>query len=138
VTKDPQDVPGPVSLAVAVQPVEKAEEKQPEAAGAEAKKEAATPVPAASAAKMRLVVFGDSDFASNAQLANAGNATLLADTMNWLVERKQLLGIAAKTPEQIRLNLTGGQLSLIFWTVMLILPAGAVAAGISVYLRRRR
>ncbi|MGE5234354.1 MAG: GldG family protein [Acidobacteriota bacterium] len=138
VTKDPQDVPGPVSLAVAVQPVEKADEKKPEAAGADAKPAAATPAPAAAAAKMRLVVFGDSDFASNAQLANAGNATLLADTMNWLVERKQLLGIAAKTPEQIRLNLTAGQLSLIFWTVLLILPAGAVAAGISVYLRRRR
>ncbi len=133
VAKDAKDLAGPVSLAVAVEPTEKAEDKQ-SPAGAE-KKETPT---ATAAAKMRLVVFGDSDFASNAQLANAGNATLLADTMNWLVERKQALGIGAKTPAQIRLNLTGGQLSLIFWTILVILPAGAVAAGVSVYLRRRR
>jgi ABC-type uncharacterized transport system involved in gliding motility auxiliary subunit len=142
VKKDPEDGTGPVTLAVAVEP---AGEPPPPDAGED--EEAAPPPvePAATATdaaaalpKPRLVVFGDSDFATNAQIANAGNATLVADTFNWLVARQQALGIAAKTPEQVRLTLTGGQLSGIFWTVVAILPLASVVAGVAVYLRRRR
>ena len=99
---------------------------------------AATPADAPAVPKPRLIVFGDSDFASNSQIANAGNATLLADTFNWLVARQQALGIAAKTPEQVRLTLGAGQLSAIFWFVVGILPLVSVVAGVAVYLRRRR
>jgi hypothetical protein len=84
------------------------------------------------------VVFGDSDFASNSQIANAGNATLVADTFNWLVARQQALGIAPKTPEQVRLTLAGGQLSAIFWFVVGVLPLLSIVAGVAVFLRRRR
>ena len=37
-------------------------------------------------AETRTVVFGDSDFAGNAQLLNVGNAELLTNSMNWLVD----------------------------------------------------
>ena len=94
--------------------------------------------PALEAKKARLVVFGDSDFATNAQIASADNATLINDTFNWLAARQQALGIAAKAPEQVRLSLSGGQLSGIFWTVVALLPLASIVAGIAVYLRRRR
>ncbi len=139
VKKDPQDGAGPVTLAVVVEPAGEA----PKPADDEEEETTVPPKPApaaetVAAPKPRLVVFGDSDFATNAQLANAGNATLVADTFNWLVARQQALGIAAKTPEQVRLTLTGGQLSGIFWTVVGLLPLVSVVGGVAVYLRRRR
>jgi gliding motility-associatede transport system auxiliary component len=142
IAKDPTDSPGPVSLAVVVgsktsdSPGEDEVTGENEEAGAPAKVEPKAASPAGSA--MRLVVFGDSDFATNAQLGNAGNGTLLADTVNWLAAREQALGIAAKTPEQVRLNLTGAQISGIFWIAVGLLPLIAVSLGIAVYLRRRR
>ena len=142
IAKDPTDTPGPVSLAVVVgtKPSESAtEDESAGEPGEEGAPAAAAPKAAAPAAPaMRLVVFGDSDFATNAQLGNAGNGTLLADTVNWLAEREQALGIAAKTPEQVRLNLTGAQISGLFWIAVGLLPLIAVSLGIAVYLRRRR
>ena len=144
VGKDDADLKGPVSMAVAVAPVGADAKPKPETDEDDldnpAKKEAkATPLPADSpAAKMRLVVFGDSDFAGNTEIGNVGNATLVADTMNWLVERQQLLGIPPKSPEQVRLSLTQGQLSLFFWLVIAVMPLLSVGAGVMVYLRRRR
>ena len=74
--------------------------------------------------KMRLVVFGDSDFATN-QLVQANQPTriLLSNALNWLVEREALLTIPPKKTEQVRLNLTEEQ----SWTVyglslLLLLP----------------
>ena len=144
VKKDPQDGAGPVTLAVVVEPEDQAAKAALEESADELEPETppaapvATPDAAPAVPKPRLVVFGDSDFASNSQIANAGNATLLADTFNWLVARQQALGIAAKTPEQVRLTLAGGQLSGIFWFVVGFLPLLGVVAGVAVYLRRRR
>ena len=79
---------------------------------------------AGGAETMRLVVFGDSDFATNQLLqANVGNAVLLANALNWLVEREALLGIPPKKTEQVRLNLTGAQLR----GVVLLAVLGAAA-----------
>ncbi len=143
VAKDAADVQGPVSLAVAVAPVAADAKPAPDMEEEDLdvpKPPKPAPLPADSPlAKTRLVVFGDSDFASNLDIDNgSGNATLVADTMNWLIERPQLLGIAPKAPEQVHLSLTQGQLSLIFWLVIGLLPLLSVAAGIFVYMRRRR
>ena len=86
----------------------------------------------------RLVVFGDSDFASNAQLASVGNPTLLLNALNWLVERENLLAIPAKKADQIQLNLTRRDLSTIYLIVLVALPLASLSAGVAVYLRRRR
>jgi ABC-type uncharacterized transport system involved in gliding motility auxiliary subunit len=116
VTKDDKDVPGPVSLGVAV-------EIKSGAAGRPA----------------RLVVFGDSDFATNQLVrANGTNAMLLANSLNWLVERETLLGIPPKKTEQVRLSLTAGELRTVYVLSLLVLPGLAAAAGIYVYFRRRR
>ena len=86
----------------------------------------------------RLVVFGDSDFASNAQLSSVGNPTLLLNALNWLVERENLLAIPAKKADQIQLNLTRRDLSTIYLIVLVALPLASLSAGVAVYLRRRR
>lgn len=120
VARDERDIPGPVALAVAIsEPVVAADD-------------------GTAARGFRLVVYGDSDWARDAQLPNAGNATLFADTFNWLVERPQMLGIAAKTPEASRLNLSVGELRTLFAVVLGGMPLAAIVAGVWTYLRRRR
>ena len=86
----------------------------------------------------RLVVVGDSDFATNSLLTISGNPTMFANTFNWLLDRQKLLGIGPKKPEQVRMTLTPGQLSGVTWLVLAGLPALAIAAGVAVYFRRRR
>lgn len=158
VSKGPDDLAGPVSLGVAVEKDEASEPAAEEGskAGAsddkdkaaaatdtadstdstEAAKDEGKPAPAA---KMRLVVFGDSDFASNRLLeANASNEVLLSDTLNWLVERQAHLGIPPKTPEQVRLSLDHRQFLTITLLVLLVLPGAAILLGVGVYFRRRR
>ena len=135
VEKGPQDVPGPVSLGIALE----LNADQPAAPLGEEGLPAPAPTPAASTGpKGRMVVFGDSDFATNSQLEQPGNATLIANTLNWMVERETHLGIAPKEPEQVRLSLTPQERRLNFWLVVLGLPSAALAAGIAVTVRRRR
>jgi ABC-type uncharacterized transport system involved in gliding motility auxiliary subunit len=114
--KDAADVAGPVSV------------------GAVAESAATAPGKKA----MRLAAIGDSDFAGNQLLqANQANALLLANTLNWLVEREALLGIPPKKTEQVRLTLTGDEVRKIYF-VAALLPILAVALGGYVFSRRRR
>jgi ABC-type uncharacterized transport system involved in gliding motility auxiliary subunit len=116
VAKDARDIPGPVALGVAA-----------EIKGGAGSRPA------------RLVVYGDSDFAANQLVkANAPNSMLLANSLNWLVEREGLLGIPPRKTEQVRLSLTPGELRVLAALVLLVLPGLAVTAGIYVYYRRRR
>lgn len=118
VKKDPQDTPGPVGLAVAAGPVE--EEK------------AATP-----AKKGRMVAVGNSRFAANGALGNAGNANFLLNSVHWLTGSEKQIGIAPKTPEQTSLSLTQSQVRRIGLFAAVGLPALAILLGIWVWYRRR-
>lgn len=165
VEKGEEDVPGPVSLAVAVEvaPPSAAPDgdeaitliedgEEPSEPTAEAPRDDEGEAAAhggegedtqretgvAEAKPGRLVVFGDSDFAANAHLASVGNPTLLLNTMNWLVERENLLAIPPKKAEQVQLDLTRAELRNINLLVLVLMPLAAVVLGIGVYVRRRR
>lgn len=116
VKKDPQDTPGPVSLAVAVGSDE--DEKAPAGRG-------------------RLVVVGNSRFASGEGLSNSGNANLFLNSIHWLSGAGKQIGIAPKTLEQASLALTGSQVRRIGLFSVLGLPALAVVLGVWVWYRRR-
>ena len=87
---------------------------------------------------IRLIVVGDADFVTNGQLRNVGNAEFAANTLNWLVERENLIAIPPKRPEQVRLNLSEAELRSVGILVFLVLPGLALVAGAAVYSRRRR
>lgn len=89
--------------------------------------------------KMRLLVFGDSDFATNQLIqANSPNQILLSNSLNWLVAREALLAIPPRKTEQVRLNLTQEQGYTVYAIALLLLPALAAIAGVVVWSRRRR
>ncbi len=92
--------------------------------------------------KARLVVFGDSDFASNGVL-NAvqgafGNPDLFRNAINWLAEEESLIAIGPKPPaiHSIR-PITGAEQRLLLYSLVIFLPVVVLLAGAMVWLRRR-
>ena len=132
VERDAEDLAGPVSIGVAVSlAADGGADAQPQA-GSTAVRSAMAP------SGMRLIVFGDSDCATNAQLMNVGNTELVLNVVNWLIERESLLGIPPKEPEQVRLTLSRSQLRATAWLVFGVLPGAALLTGALVFVRRRR
>lgn len=115
---DPErDRPGPVSVAVAV-------EKGP------------PPSIDVQIRPTRLVIIGDSDFVANGMMTGA-NSDLFMGALNWLLEREDLLAIAAKPLEQARLIMTDDQLRGLFWLLVGALPGSLALLGALVWWRRR-
>jgi ABC-type uncharacterized transport system involved in gliding motility auxiliary subunit len=129
VSRDPEagDVEGPVSLAVAVS---SPATDEPEPAADTASDE--TPRP-----ESRLVVFGDSDFASNGWLGIQGNRDLFMNSVNWLAQQENLISIRPRDPEDRRITLTSDQQWRIFWLTVVIIPGLILFAGIQAWWRRR-
>lgn len=85
----------------------------------------------------RMVVIGDSDFVSNGGLVG-GNQDLFMSALNWLLDREELMAIAPKPIEEVRLSLTKKQLNKLTWIAVGGIPALAVIAGLLVWFRRRK
>lgn len=84
-----------------------------------------------------MVVIGDSDFLSNAQVSNVGNLDLALGALHWLAEQEQLIGIGPKSLESVKLNLTASQLSGIFWFSFAIFPCCSMLLGAGMWWVRR-
>jgi ABC-type uncharacterized transport system involved in gliding motility auxiliary subunit len=85
----------------------------------------------------RLVVFGDSDFMTDLDIANAGNAVLAGNAFNWLAAREDLVGIPPRDVEQVSLFLTQQQMRNLLLLVLVAMPCAAILAGILVWRKRR-
>ena len=153
VEKGDADLAGPVPVAVAVRladgdeeepdvlatdPLEVEPHAEPDAEPETGESTTPTEPETVATDESRLVVFGDSDFVSNGQVQNAGNAALFLNAINWLTERENLVGIAPKKPEQVRLSLTSAQIRDLTVLVFVLLPGAAIAMGTVVFFRRRR
>ncbi|MBI2828679.1 MAG: Gldg family protein [Acidobacteria bacterium] len=121
------DEPGPISLGAAVSaPAEALAGSE----GASAASDAPKP-------ETRVVVFGDSDFATNAYAGVPGNANLFANAISWLAQQENLIAIRPTAAEDRRVTMTPRQQTLAMLTSMLVLPALVFAAGIFTWWRRR-
>jgi len=85
----------------------------------------------------RFVVVGSSNWVSNNILRFNGNRDLFLNMMNWLSSDEDLISIRPKEPEDRRLNITGRQMSALFYSSMVFLPLIVVASGMAVWFRRR-
>ncbi len=89
--------------------------------------------------KSRLVVIGDSTFATNGWFDRQLNGDVFINSVNWLVaeDERQTFSIRPKEHKDRRLNITPVQASVLGWTSLLFVPLfGLLSAGF-VWLRRR-
>ncbi len=87
--------------------------------------------------KGRFVVVGSSNWVTNNIFRFNGNRDLFLNMMNWLSSDEDLISIRPKDPEDRRLNVSGRQMSLIFYSSVVMLPLIVVASGFMVWWRRR-
>ena len=131
---DAGDKAGPVSLAAAVaSPATDA----PTDAAAGAKPGEGSPADTGAKPESRLVVFGDSDFASNSFLNIPGNRDLFMNSVNWLAQQENLIAIRPKDPEDRRVTLTAAQQTVVFWMALFVIPGLLLLAGVQTWWRRR-
>lgn len=90
------------------------------------------------AARTRLVVFGDADFASNGYIAFSGNSDLFLAVVNWLVQHGDQVVIPPREPRTSLLLLSAGQGRILFVLSLGVVPALVFGAGLIVWWRRRR
>ena len=125
------DKPGPVSIGVAVAapvaetPAADSKESKP-AEGEEAPKP-----------ETRMVVIGDSDFATNAALGIQGNRDIFMNSVNWLAQQENLIAIRPRDAADRRITLTATAATGMFWLSIVVIPAIVLGTGVFTWWRRR-
>jgi len=118
-----KDVKGPVSIAAAVSA----------AAASDAPKiEADAPK-----SETRVVVIGDSDFASNSVLGIQCNRDMFMNTIGWLSQQENLIAIRPKEADDRRVTMTAAQQTNVVWLSLLVIPAFIFGSGVYTWWRRR-
>ncbi|MDP2952898.1 MAG: hypothetical protein Q8O76_06250, partial [Chloroflexota bacterium] len=85
----------------------------------------------------RLVVIGDSDFASNQHFFNGGNSDIFLNSVGWLAEEAKLIGIRPKPIVFRRLVLGPAEEKFISYSSLGFLPLAVLLGGVIVWWRRR-
>lgn len=87
----------------------------------------------------RLLVIGESNWLAPESLGDQrfANYDLLAASLGWLAERKELISIAPKKIAAVPILISEGDLAGIALRVLLLLPLSIVFLGMSVYWSRR-
>ena len=124
------DRPGPVTIGMAVSAP--GPTAGPAVTDADPGDDAATTPP-----ETRLVVVGDSDFATNGVVGVPGNRDMFLNAVNWLAQQENLIAIRAREPEDRRLTLTADQQRRVFWLSLLLVPGFVLGAGVYTWWRRR-
>jgi ABC-type uncharacterized transport system involved in gliding motility auxiliary subunit len=89
-------------------------------------------------ANARLVVIGDSDFASNQGVSGAGsNSDFFYNTIDWLAQDENQISIRPKEQTDSHIVMTEAQRSALVWIDMIFLPGIVIVSGISIWWRRR-
>ena len=86
----------------------------------------------------RLVVIGNSAFATNGWFEQQLNGDVFLNSVDWLAnDEEQTLAIRPKEPNERRINLSAAQAGMIGWLALLVMPLlGLIAAAIAWWRRR--
>lgn len=87
----------------------------------------------------RLVVFGDSDFASNSDFLNFGNGDLFVNSLDWLVGQEELIQLTPRDrTNRIVVPPSLQTLGLLFLLTVIVVPGSFVGLGLAAWWQRRR
>jgi ABC-type uncharacterized transport system involved in gliding motility auxiliary subunit len=85
----------------------------------------------------RLVVIGDSDFATNRYIRLMGNGDLFFNTVNWLAQDEDLISIRPKSKTNRSIAMTEAQQSTLWWLTVMFMPLAVIGAGAYIWWKRR-
>ncbi|RJQ47621.1 MAG: hypothetical protein C4538_04955 [Nitrospiraceae bacterium] len=85
-----------------------------------------------------VLLYGDSDFASNAFFDAVGNGNLFINSVNWLAEEGDLISIMPRKDDFVPLYLTSEQAGIISYISAGAIPLSIFGAGIFIWWRRKR
>ena len=135
-----QDLPGPTTMMVIVN---RRPESARNAATILSELRGETPadqVPAQETFKFkraRIVVVGDSDFATNSFFHIMGNGKLFLNAVNYLASKENLIGVEPRTFDKPRVNLTNRQMKGTFFLSVILIPLLLAVIGTAVWWRQR-
>jgi ABC-type uncharacterized transport system involved in gliding motility auxiliary subunit len=122
-----EDTPPPVSLAVAIQH-----------AGSESIAGDDPSADISESGGTRIVVVGDSDFATNLFFDGTGGGDLFLNAVNWLTLEEDLIAIRPVDPSERSLRLmTPGEVAFVQMTTIFLIPLIIFLIGVGVWWRRR-
>ena len=84
-----------------------------------------------------VIVIGDADIVTNQMIRLAGNRDLLLNSVSWLGEEEDLLGLRSRQAQPSPLVISNTQLNLLFLLSVLVMPAAVLFVGVTVAWRRR-
>lgn len=86
----------------------------------------------------RLVVVGDADLASNEGIRYVVNQSFLLNSVAWLSENEELIGVRPTRADDVPIVLSDGQQRAIAWIASLGTVQVIALAGLAVFLARRK
>jgi ABC-type uncharacterized transport system involved in gliding motility auxiliary subunit len=94
------------------------------------------PNPSTSSGTTRLIVGGDSDFASNMGLVLIGNADLFTSLINWVTD-EEIVSTTPRLPAIRYLTLTPGQSNIVLYGGVILMPLIMFMMGGLIWWRQR-
>jgi ABC-type uncharacterized transport system involved in gliding motility auxiliary subunit len=132
------DINGPLNIAYALNREESHDHNQHEQGEKEGKVEEEEDTDDLNNKEQRVVIFGESDFLSNAYVGYGGNMELGNKIMNWLAEDDNFIDIPSKTAVDLSLDLSPNEQLFLGSLFLFLLPIFLVGIGIMVFILRRR
>jgi ABC-type uncharacterized transport system involved in gliding motility auxiliary subunit len=86
----------------------------------------------------RIAIIGDADFVSNRYLGNGANQDLAERLINWLSHDDHLVTLPPRVNLDQQIEITPARAALLGFGFLFLLPLSLLAAGVTIWLRRRR
>ena len=87
----------------------------------------------------RVVVIGDSDFASSNNFTQYGNGDFLINSIDWAAKQENLINLTPKqTTQRILVMRDQSTMGLILFGTVFLIPGIVIISGVAVWIQRRR